>query len=55
MWYLRDPPEHRWTFGHGLLDLINHAIIHLFKEAWFLDTGEWLGDEILHDPKGAAA
>jgi hypothetical protein len=55
MWYWRDPPERRWTFGQGLLDLINHAIIHLFKEAWFLETGEWLGDEVLHDPKQAAA
>lgn len=55
MWYWRDPPDLRWTFDQGLLDLVNHAILHLFKEAWFLDTGEWLGDEIIHDPKEDAA
>lgn len=55
IWYWRDAPGRRWTFDQGLLALIDHAIIHLFKEAWFLDIGEWLGDEIIHDPKGEAA
>lgn len=55
MWYWPDPPDRRWTFDQGLLALINHAILHLFKEAWYLDTGEWLGDEVIHDPKEDAA
>jgi hypothetical protein len=55
MWYWRDPPEHRWLFDDGLAALIGHAIIHLFKEAWFMDTGEWLGDEVTHDPQKDAA
>lgn len=55
MWYWRDPPEQRWLFDEGLLSLINHAIIHLFKEAWFIEHGEWLGDEITHDPRKEVA
>ena len=55
IWYWRDPVERRWTFDQGILSLINYTIIHLFKEAWFLETGEWLGDEIIHDPKEKAA
>ena len=55
IWYWRDPPEWKWIFEQGLLTLINHAILHLFKEAWFTDTGEWLGDEITHDPQKEVA
>ena len=55
MWYWRDSPERKWLFAEGLLALINHAIVHLFKKAWFADNGEWLGDEITHDPRKEAA
>ena len=55
IWYWRDPPERRWLFNDRLGALIDHAIIHLFKEAWFMDTGEWLGDEVSHDPRKDAA
>jgi hypothetical protein len=55
MWYWRDPLEQGWLFDEGLLALINHAIVHLFKEAWFIETNEWLGEEILHVGKKEAS
>ena len=55
MWYWRDPPGRKWVFRNGLLDLIDHAAIHLFREGWFVDTGEWLGDEIMHSQTVGAA
>jgi hypothetical protein len=55
MWYGRDPSHQRWVFDDGLHKLIDHAILHLFKEAWFIDTGEWLGDEIIHHQRKGAA
>ena len=48
IWYPEDSPERRWSYSHGLLELLILAQIHLFKEAWWRDTGEWLGPEISH-------
>lgn len=50
MWYKDDPLENRWDFDDGLLALIIHIIAHLFREAWWRETGEWLGPEIEHSP-----
>ena len=55
MWYQKDPPERRWLFNEGLCLLVGHIKIHLFKESWFVDTGEWLGDEIRHRPEPVAS
>jgi hypothetical protein len=32
----------------GLLALIEMTRVHLFKEAWYRETGEWLGEEVSH-------
>lgn len=48
IWYPHDPPERRWTADDGLLSLIEMSRVHLFKEAYWRDTGEWLGDEVMH-------
>lgn len=54
MWYPSDPPENRWILEDGLLALIGHAILHLFREAWWRETEEWLGPEAPHEPRGKA-
>ena len=48
MWYPDDPVEHRWVFDDGLLALLGLVMAHLFKEAWWQETGEWLGEEVPH-------
>jgi hypothetical protein len=50
IWHPQDPPEQRWVFEDGLLVLINHIQAHLFREAWWRETGEWLGPEAPHSP-----
>lgn len=49
MWYPTDPPNRRWSVDDGLLALFAIAADHLFKEAWWRETGEWLGEEAPHD------
>jgi hypothetical protein len=48
IWYPDDPPEQRWVPSDGLLTLIEMTRVHLFKEAWYRETGEWLGEEVSH-------
>jgi hypothetical protein len=48
IWCWKDPDEKCWVFREGLLVLINHIQAHLFREAWWRETGEWLGPEIRH-------
>lgn len=55
MWYPSDPPEKRWKKSDGLLKLIDTAVLHLFKEYYFREKGEWLGDEVHEAPRKAAA
>jgi hypothetical protein len=50
MWHPHDPPEKRWTPEDGLLQLVLHIHVHLFKEAWWRETGEWLGNQAPHGP-----
>lgn len=56
MWYPWDDEEQRWVFEDGLRQLIALAALHLFREAWWRETGEWLGPEAPHGAptKGAA-
>lgn len=54
MWYPWDPKENRWIFTDGLLHLLVLIQAHLFREAWWRETGgknngEWLGPEIPHE------
>jgi hypothetical protein len=48
MWYHEDPTENQWVFSDGLVALIGYIIAHLFREAWYRETGEWLGPEVSH-------
>ena len=51
MWHPDDPVENRWVFEDGLVALIGLVIAHLFREAWWRETGEWVGEEVLHAPQ----
>jgi hypothetical protein len=33
----------------GLLALFGMILVHLFKEAYWRENGQWLGDEFPHD------
>ena len=48
MWYPPDPIGRRWVFEDGLLNLVGLVMTHLFREAWWRETGEWLGEEVPH-------
>ncbi len=48
MWDPSDSPERRWVFEDGLLTLLGMTTAHLFREAWWRETGEWLGPEAPH-------
>jgi hypothetical protein len=50
IWRPGDPPERTWVAGDGLVELIAQIRIHLFKEAYWRETGEWLGPEAPHAP-----
>jgi hypothetical protein len=50
IWYPYDPPERRWTWRDGGAVLAGHICAHLIREAWWRETGEWVGDEAPHDP-----
>lgn len=50
MWFPNDPEELRWVRSDGLVALIGHSIAHLFREAWWRETGEWPGPEAPHGP-----
>lgn len=48
MWYYGDPAENQWSFEDGLVALLGYIVAHLFREAWYRETGEWLGPEVDH-------
>ena len=48
MWYPEDSVDNRWVFEDGLVALLGQIIIHLFREAWYRETGEWPGPEVDH-------
>jgi hypothetical protein len=53
IWYPSDGDDQRWVPEDGLLALLGMAAVHLFKEAYWRETGEWLGEEAPHgqEPK----
>jgi len=51
IWYPGDSAELRWVPSDGLLSLIEMTRLHLFKEAYWRETGEWLGGEVPHDQR----
>jgi hypothetical protein len=48
MWHPDDPAHARWQFEDGLLALLGMVAAHLFREAWWRETDEWLGPEAPH-------
>jgi hypothetical protein len=48
VWYPSDPPEEKWAFGDGLLELLGHVRVHLIREALWRDTDEWFGPQAPH-------
>ena len=48
MWYPEDSVDNRWVFEDGLIALLGQIIVHLFREAWYRETGEWPGPEVVH-------
>lgn len=48
LWYPSDDTERRWQPDDGLLHLLGIIEAHLFKEAYWRETGEWPGDEGTH-------
>lgn len=52
MWHPDDPPELKWVPDRGLADLIEMARRHLFREAYWRETGIWLGPEVHLDEEG---
>lgn len=50
IWHPNDPTELRWVPEDGLLALIDHVRLHLFKEAYWRETGVWCGPEAPHGP-----
>ena len=52
MWHPGDNRDQVWEFQDGLVSLIGLTIAHLFREAYWRETGEWLGPEAPHDRKG---
>jgi len=54
MWEPEDGEESRWQPRDGLVRLIDMAILHLFREAWWRETGCWPGPEAPHREKKEA-
>lgn len=54
IWYPGDPPDRVWGPNDGLLALFGMISEHLLKEAWWRETGEWIGEEAPHDELEAA-
>ena len=51
MWYYKDDASLKWVRSDKLLALIGLIVRHLFKEAWWRETGKWLGPEVPHGQK----
>ena len=48
IWYPYDSKGNRWVREDGLLHLLILIQLHLFREAWFRETGKWCGPEFNH-------
>lgn len=48
IWFPSDTPERRWLPDDGLLALFGMVQVHLFKENYWRETGQWVGDEAPH-------
>ena len=48
MWYPRDPIDLRWAPRDGAAALVGCIALHLIREQWWRETGEWPGPEAPH-------
>ena len=48
MWYSRYPIELRWDRRDGAAALLGCVAMHLLREQWWRETGEWVGPEAPH-------
>ena len=48
MWYPKDKKDEKWVYSDGLLELLGHIQLHLFREAYWRDYGDWVGPEVNH-------
>ena len=48
MWYPRDPIDLQWVRRDGAAALIGCIALHLIREQWWRETGEWPGPEAPH-------
>jgi hypothetical protein len=48
IWQPDSAPEERWVGEDGLLSLIDHTRVHLFKEAYWREMKIWAGREAPH-------
>jgi hypothetical protein len=48
LWHPDDPAEMRWRPQDGIVRLIDLVVVHLFREAWWRETGDWPGPEAPH-------
>jgi len=48
MWYPRDPVDLRWVPRYGAAALVGCIALHLIREQWWRETGEWPGPEAPH-------
>lgn len=55
MWHPGDPHDRKWLPADGLLTLVRYAQLHLFREAWWRETGEWVGEQAAHAGRGKEA
>lgn len=54
MWYPGDRPPAKWLPRDGAAELIVRIGVHLLKEQWFRQSGEWVGAEVTHKPSDPA-
>jgi hypothetical protein len=48
MWYPHDPIDLRWARRDGAATLVGCIALHLIREQWWRETGEWPGPEAPH-------
>jgi hypothetical protein len=48
MWFPGDPVELRWSRQDSAAALIGCIALHLIREQWWRETGEWVGPEVSH-------
>jgi hypothetical protein len=48
MWYPGDPVDLQWTRRDGAAALVGCIALHLIREQWWRETGEWPGPEAPH-------